>query len=308
MSDPPAVLMIAGAGRSGSTLLERLLETSPGAVAVGELAEIWQRGLIENERCGCGEPFRACPFWSRVGDRAFAGWANVDPQRMIHLERRGRIGPLPLDVLGMGRLRREERNEYGAAILRILVAVAEESGAATVIDSSKWPRHLAVLRRLGLPLSVVHLIRDPRAVAHSWALATPKPHEPTPGEGMRTYRPLGSAARWVLFNLLVDAAAAGGTPTLRLTYDELARRPAAAIDRVHSATGVRAQLALAPDRRTAKLPHGHGIAGNPMRFRAGEVTLSPDERWRTRMSGIDKAIVIALCGPLWRRYRRSARA
>jgi hypothetical protein len=123
---------------------------------------------------------------------------------------------------------------------------------------------------------------------------------------MRTYRPLGSAARWVLFNLLVDAAAASGTRTLRLTYDELSKRPAAALDRVHSATGVRAQLALAPDRRTAKLPHGHGIAGNPMRFRAGEVTLSPDERWRTRMSGIDKAMVTVLCGPLWRRYRRSA--
>ena len=308
MSDPPAIVMIAGTGRSGSTLLERLLETSPRSVAVGELTEIWQRGLIENERCGCGEPFRDCPFWSRVGERAFAGWANVDPRRMLSLERRGRIGPFPLDMIGLARLRREERSEYGAAIRRILVAVAEESGAGTVIDSSKWPRHLAVLRRLDLRLSVVHLIRDPRAVAHSWTLATPKPHELTPQDGMHTYRPLSSAARWVLFNLLVDAAAATGTRTLRLTYDELARRPATAIDRVRSATGLQAQPALAPDGRTAKLPHGHGIAGNPMRFRAGEVILSPDERWRTRMSGIDKAIVTALCGPLWRRYRRAARA
>src|ERR1700721_2843331 len=61
----PIVVYIAGSGRSGSTLLER---------ALGELIDLSRQVAAQGERCGGGEPFAQCPFWSRVGDRAFDGW------------------------------------------------------------------------------------------------------------------------------------------------------------------------------------------------------------------------------------------
>ena len=70
----PIVVYIAGSGRSGSTLLERALGEIPGFVNVGELIDLYRRTAADGERCGCGEPFAQCPFWSRVGDRAFSGW------------------------------------------------------------------------------------------------------------------------------------------------------------------------------------------------------------------------------------------
>ena len=47
---PQRVLFIGGLGRSGSTLIEKLLNELPGMVAVGELVHLWERGLGNRER------------------------------------------------------------------------------------------------------------------------------------------------------------------------------------------------------------------------------------------------------------------
>ena len=43
--DPVRVLYVAGAGRSGSTVLANLLGEVPGFVSVGEVRFLWERGL-----------------------------------------------------------------------------------------------------------------------------------------------------------------------------------------------------------------------------------------------------------------------
>jgi hypothetical protein len=68
------VVYIAGSGRSGSTLLERMLGALPGYVNVGELIDTFRRVVKFDELCGCGAAFSACDFWVRVGQRAFGGW------------------------------------------------------------------------------------------------------------------------------------------------------------------------------------------------------------------------------------------
>src|SRR6476469_754930 len=54
------VLFIAGWGRSGSTLLDRMLGQVPGVFSAGELRDIWDRGVREDRLCGCGQPFHEC--------------------------------------------------------------------------------------------------------------------------------------------------------------------------------------------------------------------------------------------------------
>src|SRR5215831_4456244 len=70
----PTVVYIAGSGRSGSTLLERVLGEIPGFANVGELIDLFRRVADHGERCGCGQEFARCPFWSQVGERAVGGW------------------------------------------------------------------------------------------------------------------------------------------------------------------------------------------------------------------------------------------
>src|SRR5438128_1791209 len=62
----PTVICIAGIGRSGSTLLERVLVEQAGAFGLGEARYVWERGLRNNELCSCGQNFLDCGFWSRV--------------------------------------------------------------------------------------------------------------------------------------------------------------------------------------------------------------------------------------------------
>jgi hypothetical protein len=75
-----AVLYLGGQARSGSTLLERALGQIPTFWSSGEVRYLWDRGLIENQRCGCGQPLRDCAFWTSVGERAFGGWDRIDPR------------------------------------------------------------------------------------------------------------------------------------------------------------------------------------------------------------------------------------
>jgi hypothetical protein len=302
-------MMIAGAGRSGSTLLERILATAPGTVTVGELTEIWQRGLLDDELCGCGRPFSECGFWADVGERAFGGWDRIDPGRMIALERKLGRSSVPLSLAsGRSAAIGAALEEYGSALAAIYRAVAERSGAATIIDASKWPRHLFVLRRIPVELRVIHLFRDPRAVALSWSRETPKPH----GAGaepprMHTYRPAGSALRWLAFNLLVDLAGRLGTPTRRVRYEALVEDPARVLPDLVADLDVGATIAsvpLDPDAGGVTLAPTHGIAGNPMRFRHGLVELRNDEDWRSTMPAAQRLAVTAICGPLHQHYVR----
>ena len=65
------VLYLGGLGRSGTTLVERLLGELPSVCALGEVVHLWQRDVLNDERCGCGAKFSACTFWKRVGEQAF---------------------------------------------------------------------------------------------------------------------------------------------------------------------------------------------------------------------------------------------
>ena len=58
------VVYLGGFGRSGSTLVERVLGAVPGWVNVGELVDLARSVAPADELCGCGVSFSACPVWS----------------------------------------------------------------------------------------------------------------------------------------------------------------------------------------------------------------------------------------------------
>jgi Sulfotransferase family len=307
------VLLIAGAGRSGSTLLELMLDQVPGVTAVGELTDIWDAALGRNELCGCGKPFADCPFWTDVGARAFGGWDAADAERMlaIHDSVARNRHFLRLLTSSLAPSFRARLDDYAVAVSRILDAVAAVSGCRTIVDASKWPSHAMVLRRsLGYELRMVQLVRDPRGVAYSWARRLERPHAPDSaaqdwGE-MRRDRPLTSAAHWTALNLGIDLVAALGVPRHFVRYEELVAAPSEMV------AGILARAGHAPgpgaldfiDGQTVHLAAGHGIAGNPSRFRQGEVRLRAGEEWSTEMPRRERLLVGAITWPLELAYRR----
>ena len=302
---PPRILCVGGFSRSGSTLLGRVLGEADGALCVGETHYLWERGVIHNVRCGCGEHFLDCRFWCAVGQHAFGGWENVEVERLAASDRTiNRLRSLPFHHLPSLRPAFTAAvGDYAAALARLYRAIAEVSGASTLIDTSKDPNFARTLTAMeGYDVRIVHLVRDPRAVACSWVSPKRLAH-PIAGERfMPTFTVADTATRWMLTNGAFHTLAAR-LPYTRLTYEDFVARPQAALDALGGFTAQPLSLPAGHlDRSGVKLGRHHIFSGNPMSALTGRVGIYPDGRWKRELSGSQVARVTALTWPLLRRY------
>jgi hypothetical protein len=306
-ADPAPVAYIAGAARSGSTLLERILACVPGFCTVGEIVFIWERGLRRNDRCGCGERFADCPFWTEVGMRAFGGWDQVDAGEAIALRRAVDRHRHLLRLAGRGR----RGGSLGSALEayrsltgRLYQGVREVSGADVIVDSSKHVGYALVLRDTpGVDLRLIHMIRRSHGVAYSWTRRVVKPGVGD-GEYMSVHGTSWTIGLWLTDNLLFDLVSRGMAGATRLKYESLVADPVSQVRRVVSELGLSAgdlSLSFLSDSAAA-LPASHALSGNPMRFQRGQIALRADEDWREAMSGPRKAVISLATWPLLRRY------
>jgi sulfotransferase family protein len=295
------VLFLGGLGRSGTTLLERILGRLPGVVGLGEVVHLWQRDLRDGERCGCGEPFYACRFWQSVGEAAFGGWHKLDVHRILHLQRTvERTRHIPRLALGGGE---PAVREYAGYYRRIYAAAAALSGAELVVDSSK---HSALAWCLShdrrLDLRVVHMVRDARGVAYSWTKRVARPE--STGEEMTRYRPGRSAVLWNVHNAALALLARRDVPVMRLPYERFVADPARGVRAIAAFAGLDTSTLdldfLSPDG--VALDPCHSAAGNPMRFTVGTVPLHPDDAWRRELAPRHRRLVATLCAPLLAAY------
>lgn len=299
----PRVVYLAGAGRSGSTLLAALLGRLPGHVAVGELRYVWQRSFIENQLCGCGTPFRSCPFWTDVVGTAFGGFDAARPDDMVRLMARvDRIRFLPrLTFPGLRPARfGDDLEAVGAVLARLYAAILEVSESSVVVDSSKDPSYAYLLcAQPALDVSVVHLVRDSRAVAYSWTRERVRPEIHWKVEYMRRRPPLLTARRWMQYNALLEALAVRVPRYLRVRYEDLAADPRSTVATIAAlvGTGPPPPDEDAPDEGAPV----HSVSGNPLRFEAAR-PVRADLAWQKEMPAGDRRRVTAVTAPLLARY------
>jgi UDP-N-acetylglucosamine transferase subunit ALG13 len=306
-AQPVRVLYIGGMGRSGSTLLDLMLGQIPELVPVGELRFLWRRGLAQNQLCGCGRPFRECPFWEAVGQEAFGGWEHIDVDEMIDLERRvdrHRYLPLMLVPRLWPRYARRLRR-YTQILSDLYRGIAKASGGRVVVDSTKDPPFAFLLRHVpGVDVRLLHLVRDSRGVAYSWTKTVQKPERTDKIEHMDVYSPAGMGLRWIVYNALIDVLRALRMPHMLLRYEQLVADPATHLEQIMDLAGEE----LAPgalgflNGGGADLGVQHTVAGNPMRFSRGHIALRVDDAWRTRLPRPQRWLLYAMTWPQMRRY------
>ena len=305
MSGGPSVLFVAGAGRSGSTLLGTMCGQIDGFADVGELRHIWGRGLLANELCGCGRPFRRCPFWTEVIEAAFGSFDAAAPARRRELQRSvDRMWRIPQLRAARGGSRFAARAmTYAEAIRRLYAAVAATSGARVVVDSSKSPSHVFVANLAReLDVRVAHLVRDPRAVAFSWRRVRVRPEVAGGRESMPRIPAAWAAFEWDVMNAAARNTRTLGLPYALLRYEDLVARPGPELARTLSELGLGSpELAFIRDDRV-RLGPTHSVAGNPSRFVLGSVHLHPDLEWEDAMKRRDRLVVTALTWPLLGAY------
>jgi hypothetical protein len=292
------VLCITGWCRNGSTILGNILGEVPGFFHAGELHFLWKNatGHGANNRCGCGASLVDCPLWSEVLVAGLppgvaltqAAEGVVARQRALvrtrytwRLLRHGKAGV---------------RTAAHADLLsRTFAAIAEQTGARVIVDTSKMPAESVLLPLLpDITTYFVHLVRHPAATAESWRL--PKEYVPA----MSAAR---STAYWHGFNLAAYAIARRWPDRSSfLRYEDFIADPDATVDRLLRMVG--ADAAANPMHgRTVDLHTNHTVTGNPDRFRTGPTVIrDTDDAWRTRLPHRDRRIALALAWPLSWRY------
>ena len=141
----PQICYVLGTGHCGSTLLSMMLNMSEQIFACGEI----QR--MEWGRTGKGA---AAEFWKDVFEQL-----NTPG---IHAENARLFDPKELK-------RSADLDTWRRFNLDALQAILDASGAELVLDASKSPARLrALLEAQAGNIKVIHLVRDSRAVVHSF--------------------------------------------------------------------------------------------------------------------------------------------
>ena len=283
---PPRVLFVGGSGKSGSTLLGALLGRRSGLFNGGEMNLFWGKWLDPGERSGCGTRLDECPFWSAVVVEVVA--AGVEPRRMAelaasldHTRRLGRVLTRRFSGTVSG-----EWAELAAGTGALYRAAFRHSGASFLVDLSKIPTHLLLLKELrDVELRILHLIRDGRAVAYSWERKRRRAKAGgSEGDGM--YRHPSVAADmgiWLVQNFAIDGLARRVTHSTRLQYEILTAAPESEL----SAALARLGVAGTEPRGTAEPMDepDHAVGGNDrVRFAPADTAIRPDDAWRQELS------------------------
>lgn len=299
------VLFIAGYARCGSTLLERMLGQLEGFDSFGEMRHIWYRSFQDNQLCGCGVPFRQCPFWAEVVQRAFGGFDAIDASA-IGLNKQWLDNPVNIPRIltgGWTATYRRRMALYTSKLAALYRAMQDVSGASYLVDASKDPQHAYILKTIpGFDVRIVHLIRDSRAVAYSWRRVRRRPEIHWEGRDMPRY-PVGrTAVAWSLTNVASAIAPQAGLRYVRVRYEDLVDHPAAHLEQILTALGIEPRPVDFISDGSALLRPAHTVSGNPMRFKTGRVRIEQDREWVRRMDVADRRLVTVLTLPLLRRY------
>lgn len=281
-----SVYLIGGTTRSGSTLLASLLTSATGGFDAGELHLLW-RSMTDGRLCTCGKAVRQCGVWADVAECVTGDLDAYGIEELVAIsetERRQRDFLRP----------RVPRPPTQLVQLRTATyrAIANVTGAGTIVDSSKLGSVLDTVLH-GVPEArAVHLVRDARAVAYSWA--SPASDPSLGGAPMPSLSPHLAGPRWLGTNLAMERIAKRwpGRVT-RLRYEDLVADPSSVV-----------LVLTAPAPKAARPgpdPTSHAIAGNPHRFgSAREIRL--DARWQHQLTTSARWTVAAVTWPLLRRY------
>lgn len=298
------ILYIAGAGRSGSTLLEILLGNLPNYFSIGEARHFFEYLPIDGKLCGCGSLLASCPFWSAVSEQL---QRNPD----VDLERAARLS------LALNRTRhtwqlqsgprskqwKKDTVELVGYLSHLYHAVWQQSGQKIIVDSSKVPSHLHLLSQVeDLDLRTLHLLRDGRAVAYSWSKR--RKRQPAPGGGyveLPQRSPYRAMTTWMAENLLVSRIGRRLPWYTTLYYESFTENPQKVLAGSLNELGLKADLALL-NNDELDLNNSHSVGGNPLRFQQKRQKIVRDEKWRIAMDPLTKTAITLLGAPLLLRY------
>ena len=251
------VIYLVGMGRSGSTLLDILLDSHSSIRSLGGVRRLAH--YARKHPCPCGAPsFWECGFWAETNRRLG--------------EKNGRN----LETADVHALNEEAFRAENKAVFE---AAAEVAGVEFVTDNSK---SVVRLKRLmdapDIEVIPIHVLRDARGRAQSIRKRKGQRYIPTFTYSHRSLR---------LYYLLRNK------PHIVVNYEKLAANPEQELRKLMHRIG----LAFEPQQLTwAEQPH-HNIGAADVLRKTDGSTIRPDDGWKTALPGYMQRIISLIALP-----------
>jgi Sulfotransferase family len=293
-----------GYGRSGSTLLDRLLGTHPNIASCGELCNLVRAFRSREEYCSCGSVVGDCVFWNAAIRRWRETISGHDlgeyEDLRTNFESRYSLAN-PLDGPHAASSNYLRYLDYTRALFD---AIAQESCASIIVDSSKSPARAASLSRIcELDIVLLHLVRDPRGVASSLARSYAK----APREGLQQAIRGRSVARtgiaWMVTNLFASRLRrVRRGQSILVRYEDYVAQPTRVFQHIGTLLGSELQEVVQRALSAASAePEQHMVAGNRMRMKPA-ARLMPEARSIGNLRFLQYLVVTLLTLPLMLRF------
>ena len=298
------ILFIAGAMRSGSTLLGMMLGALPGFFNVGEMKWFWRNATREQTRCGCGSTVQKCSFWSEVIRRL--AQRHVDIAHIAAIQPRlGRTADMPFIWLRK-KCRRKSGiwQEFTSAHQLLYLVTSEVAGGDVIVDGSKLPPHLMLLESMkNVDVRTIHLVRDGRGVAWSWEKRHRGKAKNSPGQRGAKRSAYKGVGVWLVQNLLLEYMLRNAEHCVRARYEDLVEHRDETLLGILHALGMDSGTGSTWLAQDNHLPLSHSLGGsNEVRFKTGPRELVNDEAWKKNLTATQKHVSSAMALPLLRRY------
>ena len=302
-TDKIKILYIAGTGRNGSTLLERILNEIPGVLAVGELGRVTRYN--KNETCLCGEKLTVCPVWNVITNEIDS---QVDEERFAQLDRKYSHQKI-IDLLKLLIKQKKQKlpNDFQQYLDNLELkykAIHKYKSDQIITDSTidaLYGYYLSLMP--AIDLYVLHLIRDPRGVSYSWqrlkfaSSISKKSWTPQ-------ISPLKTALSWVKRNVFIELMFAKTEKYLQISYEDLVENPLEVVKRIANLLNLKSEQLDFIKGQKILVGESHLIGGNMDAFKKGreEIILKSDEQWKHHMKWVDIILVTLITWPLMLKY------
>jgi uncharacterized protein YsxB (DUF464 family) len=297
------LLYIAGTGRNGSTLLERILNEIPGVFAAGEFGR--SARYNRNKICLCGEKLTVCQVWQAITHEIDS---QLDEEKFLQLDRKyvSQKGIERLKLLTRPKESQlsDDFKQYLNSLAIKYQAIHKHKSGQIITDSTidaLYGYYLSLIP--SIDLYILHLIRDPRGVSYSWQqlkFASPSAKKPwTP-----QFPPSKSALNWLKRNIFIETKLARSKKYLRIHYEDLIENPTAVVTKIASMLNLKLENIDFIKENRISLGESHLIGGNLDAFKKGreEIVLKRDERWKQHMKWLDIMLVTFITWPLMLKY------
>ncbi|WP_138429460.1 hypothetical protein [Fodinibius saliphilus] len=217
------IIYISGQGFIGSTLLDILLGAKKDAFSAGELIFFPQKGIKNQEYCSCGKKVPECEVWSNI----YKEWEkkrNLKLDEYIEIQRY--LTSLKKIISSIVKLviPRKKINYFIDDTYELYNAIFSVTNSNIIIDSSKSPLNILILKKNNFDLHVVHLVRRFGDILNSNKKRAEKnlkkgiEHEIVPNSTSYVF------LNWVIKNL-ITIGFSRGVRYKRIKYEDIVATP-----------------------------------------------------------------------------------